>query len=159
MRVQIEVLALHALLDDALGRQDAALAHLQTALALAQPGGLVRVFIDLGAPMARLLNLLVRQDPAAAWAAELLQAFPSPTSFPVRPSPPPPALIEPLTFREQEILALLAQRLSAKEIAQQLVISDRTVKRHAANIYQKLGVHSRQQAVAAAAAHGLLRPS
>jgi len=88
-RFQVEVLALYALLEDTLGRQEAALAHLQTAVALAQPGGLVRVFVDLGAPMARLLSLLVRQDPAAAWAAELLQAFPSPSSLPVRPSPPP----------------------------------------------------------------------
>ncbi|MBE2233020.1 MAG: helix-turn-helix transcriptional regulator [Anaerolinea sp.] len=68
-------------------------------------------------------------------------------------------MIEPLTYREQEVLDLLARRLSAKEIAQQLVISDRTVKRHAANIYQKLGVNSRQQAVTAAAALGLLRSS
>lgn len=156
VRCQIEVLALYALLEDTLGCQEAALAHLQTALALAQPGGLVRVFIDLGAPMARLLNLLVRKDPAAAWSAELLQAFPAPSSLPVRPSPPPLALIEPLTYREQEILALLAQRLSAKEIAQQLVISDRTVKRHTANIYQKLQVNNRQQAVAMAADLGLL---
>ncbi len=65
-------------------------------------------------------------------------------------------MVEPLTVREIEILELLAQRLSAKEIAQHLFISDRTVKRHAANIYQKLGVNGRQQAVVAAKALGLL---
>lgn len=65
-------------------------------------------------------------------------------------------LIEPLTYREQEILDLLALRLSAKEIAQRLVISDRTVKRHTANIYQKLAVHGRQEAVAEAKSLGLL---
>jgi ATP/maltotriose-dependent transcriptional regulator MalT len=54
------------------------------------------------------------------------------------------------------VLGLLAQRLSAKEIARQLVISDRTVKRHTANIYQKLAAHNRQQAVDAAAALGIL---
>ena len=158
-RSQIEVLALYALLDDALGRQEAALAHLEAAVALAQPGGLLRVFIDLGAPMARLLALLVRQGGAASYAAQLLHAFPAPSALPARPSPPTTVLIEPLTYREQEVLDLLARRLSAKEIAQQLVISDRTVKRHAANIYQKLGVNSRQQAVTAAAALGLLRSS
>jgi ATP/maltotriose-dependent transcriptional regulator MalT len=61
-----------------------------------------------------------------------------------------------LTDRELEVLALLARRLSAKEIARRLVISDRTVKRHTANIYQKLGVHSRREAAAQAAALGLL---
>lgn len=88
-----------------------------------------------------------------------MHAFPAPSALPARPSPPTTVLIEPLTYREQEVLDLLARRLSAKEIAQQLVISDRTVKRHAANIYQKLGVNSRQQAVTAAAALGLLRSS
>ena len=66
--------------------------------------------------------------------------------------------IEPLTRREIEILEFLAQRLSAKEIAQRLIISDRTVKRHTANIYQKLGVNSRRDAVAIALALGILPP-
>jgi LuxR family maltose regulon positive regulatory protein len=61
-----------------------------------------------------------------------------------------------LTEREQEVLELLAQRLSAKEIAQHLVISDRTVKRHCANIYLKLGVGTRKEAVATAIAEGIL---
>ena len=65
-------------------------------------------------------------------------------------------MIEPLTRREQEVLELLAQRMTAKEIAQKLVLSDQTVKRHRANIYQKLGVHSRREAIAAAVALGIL---
>jgi LuxR family maltose regulon positive regulatory protein len=73
-------------------------------------------------------------------------------------SPSQAAMIEPLTLREQEILELLAQRLSAKEIAQRLFISDRTVKRHVANIYDKLGVHNRREAVALALALGILSP-
>jgi ATP/maltotriose-dependent transcriptional regulator MalT len=64
--------------------------------------------------------------------------------------------IEPLTHRELEVLALLAQRLSAREIAQRLVISERTVKRHTANVYLKLAVNGRNAAVAAAIALGLL---
>ena len=55
-------------------------------------------------------------------------------------------------------MEFLAQRLSAKEIAQRLIISDRTVKRHTANIYQKLGVNSRRDAVAIALALGILPP-
>ena len=66
------------------------------------------------------------------------------------------AMIEPLSRREQEILELLAQRMTAKEIAQKLVVSDQTVKRHRVNVYQKLGVHTRRDAIAAAVALGIL---
>ena len=65
-------------------------------------------------------------------------------------------LIEPLTERELEVLALLAQRLSHKEIAQALFISPQTVKRHTNNIYQKLQVQRRREAVAKATRLGLL---
>ena len=65
-------------------------------------------------------------------------------------------MVEPLTDRELEVLALLAQRLSAKEIAQELTITERTANRHTANIYQKLAVNNRREAVAAARALGLL---
>ena len=61
-----------------------------------------------------------------------------------------------MTYREQEVLELLAQRLSAKEIAQRLVISDRTAKRHTANIYQKLGVNNRREAITMANTLGIL---
>lgn len=58
--------------------------------------------------------------------------------------------IEPLTRRESEVLELLAQYFTASEIAERLVISENTVKRHRANIYQKLGVNSRREALAVA---------
>lgn len=158
-RGKIEVLALQALLVSALGREQAALVILREAVALAQPGGVVRVFVDLGPSLARLLERLVQQGGAPEHAARLLQAMgasPAVVAVPVGPLPPKESLIEPLTYREQEVLELLAQRLSAKEIAQQLIISDRTVKRHTANIYQKLAVNNRQQAVDAAKALGIL---
>ena len=63
--------------------------------------------------------------------------------------------IDPLSKREQQVLGLLAERLSNKEIADELNISVVTVKRHTANIYDKLGVHSRRKAVAKAAGLGL----
>jgi LuxR family maltose regulon positive regulatory protein len=65
-------------------------------------------------------------------------------------------MIEALTRREQEILGLLAKRMTAKEIAQKLVVSAQTVKRHRVNVYQKLGVHTRRGAIAAAVALGIL---
>jgi len=71
----------------------------------------------------------------------------------------PFTLIEPLTERELEVLGLLAQRLSNKEIAHELSISPMTVKRHTINIYQKLLVQSRREAVATASALGILLPS
>ncbi len=155
-RFTIDALAMQALLLAAEGDEPAALAALQQALNLARPGGLIRAFVDFGAPMARLLTRLARRDGALeGFVRQVLRAFPPPRQSP-RLVPQPAPLIEPLTMREQEVLELLAQRLSAKEIAQRLVISDRTVKRHAANIYQKLGVNSRQEAIAMAHDHRLL---
>lgn len=161
-RFTIDVLALQAWLDDLQGRENAAQAALQQAVALAEADGVVRAFADLGPKMASLLTRLRQQGVAVDFIDRLLQAFPADQALTLdlsRRGPEPAraaVLIEPLTYREQEILELLAQRLSAKEIAQRLIISDRTVKRHTANIYQKLAVHGRQQAVAEAKSLGLL---
>jgi ATP/maltotriose-dependent transcriptional regulator MalT len=65
-------------------------------------------------------------------------------------------MIAPLTRRELQVLELLAQRMTAQEIAQKLVVSDQTVKRHRANVYQKLGVHGRRDAIASAVTLGIL---
>lgn len=62
----------------------------------------------------------------------------------------------PLSTREQHVLALLAQRYTAPEIADQLYLSVRTVERHVSNVYNKLGVNSRRGAVAAATQQGLV---
>ena len=159
----IEVLALEAMLYHAQGNEQGALATLEQALALAQPGGFVRAFVDLGANMAALLGRLAARGVtgiARGYVAQLLRAFAAeranPQPQPVKSLIVQPAMIEPLTPREQEILELLAQRMTAKEIAQKLVVSDQTVKRHRVNIYQKLGVHSRRDAIAAAVALGIL---
>ena len=66
-------------------------------------------------------------------------------------------IIEPLSEREMEVLGLLAERLSDKEIAERLRISPLTVRRHSVNLYQKLHVNSRRQAVARAQALGLIQ--
>lgn len=162
LRLQIEALALHALLYRARGREGEALATLGQAVELAAPRGLLRIFVDSGPEMALLLQRLDRRADDEGFVQRVLQAFSSAnpeSSQAARRQPSPaihPLLVEPLTYREVEVLALLAQRLSAKEIARQLVISDRTVKRHTANIYQKLAVHNRQQAVETAVALGIL---
>ena len=135
-------------------------------MTLAQPGGFVRVFVDLGPNMADLLGRLAAQGVGSPRLRRATLATPSPRSVPAhslsrsyRSQHTPPnaaAMIEPLTRREQQVLELLAQRMTAQEIAQKLVLSDQTVKRHRANIYQKLGVHSRRDAIAAAVALGIL---
>ena len=162
-RFTIEVLALEALLHHAQGNEQGALAALEQAVTLAQPGGFVRVFVDLGPNMAALLGRLAARGVAGItrdYVDQILRAFAaeraSPPPQPVKSLIAQPAMIEPLTRREQEILELLAQRMTAKEIAQKLVVSDQTVKRHRANIYQKLGVHTRRDAIAAAVALGIL---
>ena len=161
-RFLIDVLALEALLHAAEGNEPAALQALEQALILAQPGGFIRAFVDLGPAMAGLLERLPRQALAAEYVDRILRAFVAapPGALPpsqARPLPPHQAnLVEPLSSRELELLELLAQRLSAKEIGQRLVIAEATVKRHIANIYQKLAVNKRSEAVAAAIALGLL---
>jgi LuxR family maltose regulon positive regulatory protein len=70
--------------------------------------------------------------------------------------PAPPTLIEPLTNREFDVLDLLAQRLSSKEIAEKLFISTTTVKKHLQNIYGKLSVSKRREAVEVAMELGII---
>jgi len=161
-RFTIDVLALQALYDDAEGDEPAALQALAQAVTLAQPGGFLRVFVDLGPPMAGLLERLARRSSAAGYIQQILDAFPAVQTTPPPPLPPhhqlgpQTGLVEPLTKRELEVLSLLAQQLSAKEIAGRLMISERTVSRHTANIYQKLAVNKQREAIAAAIALGLL---
>jgi LuxR family maltose regulon positive regulatory protein len=159
-RFTIEVLALEALLYHAQGNRQSALAYLEQAVTLAQPGGLVRVFIDLGPKLADLLGRLADKGVARDYVGQLLRAFAAERTSPRPQTTAPPAaqpgMIEPLTRRELQVLEMLAQRMTAQEIAHKLILSDQTVKRHRANIYQKLGVNSRREAVATAVALGVL---
>jgi LuxR family maltose regulon positive regulatory protein len=152
-RYQIEVLALQAMLQNALGDQQAAFECLSQSIQLAQPGGFIRLYVDLGPKMAPLLGRLREHSFTSDYVDLILAAFPA--SLPASPSPAP-SLIEPLTDRELEILDGLAKRLSNKEIARELFISPGTVKRHTINIYQKLDVSTRREAVDRAADLGIL---
>ncbi len=143
---QIEVQALQALLHDAYGQEETALAALREAIRLAEPGGVVRVFVDLGSRMALLVGKLARAEPSSGFASQLMQAWPT-AHVSSRPASQPD-LRAALTRREQEVMTLLVQRLTAREIAERLVISDKTVNRHTATIYRKLGVNKRQELAA-----------
>ncbi|RPJ24122.1 MAG: hypothetical protein EHM33_18870, partial [Chloroflexi bacterium] len=149
--VQIEALALQALADWKRGERPGAMIHFENALRLAEPEGYVRLFVDLGLPLARLLQEAHVRGILPEYVEVLLEAFSTDLST-VREG----ALPEPLTPREQETLNLIAAGLTNQEIAEQLVVSPETVKKHAASIYNKLGVRSRTQATARARELGLL---
>jgi LuxR family maltose regulon positive regulatory protein len=138
----VEILALHALARQAHGDTGRALASLKRALTLAEPEGYVRTFVDEGAPMAALLRQALARGIVPRYVSRLLAAFGEPAA--AQPLP------EPLTGREFEVLRLIVAGLTNQEIADQLVISVATVKRHITNIYGKLVVSHRTQAVARA---------
>jgi LuxR family maltose regulon positive regulatory protein len=162
----IEMLALQALAQQALGHTEEALATLRRALASAEPEGYVRLFVDEGAPMAGLLRQASARGIAPDYVRKLLETFgaemkdpdegrrtgPAPSSSDVRRS----SLVEPLSRRELQVLRLVAVGLTNREIAHELTIAVTTVKTHLKNIYAKLDVRNRTQAVARARELNLL---
>jgi LuxR family maltose regulon positive regulatory protein len=164
----IEVLTLEALVWAKLEQMDRALLALGKAVQRAIPNGLVGPFVEQGQAMEELLNELGKQPDYAHLVQLLLAAFPkqrprvatiAPVTLPVAPTVTPEdtePLVEPLTAREIDILRLLADRLSNKEIAHELIVSVHTVRNHTANIFGKLQVANRLEAVERARSLGLL---
>lgn len=161
----IEIRALQALARAALGRSGDALMALADTLRLAAPEGYVRTFVDLGAPMAALLATLrderralkAGQTVDSAYLERLCAAFGVERPPPVAALLPGVApLVEPLSERELEVLRLIAAGLANQAIAERLVVGLSTVKKHINNIYAKLGVGSRTQALVRARELGLL---
>jgi LuxR family transcriptional regulator, maltose regulon positive regulatory protein len=167
----IEVRALQALARAAGGEQTAALTALAEALLLAAPEGHVRVFVDEGLLMARLLGRLT----AALRAGEIRPSGEVPPRFldrlarafqpggaqvaprTARDTAAAAGLVEPLSDRELQVLGLLAAGRSNQQIADELVVVLDTAKKHVGHILDKLGAANRTQAVARARALGLLR--
>jgi LuxR family maltose regulon positive regulatory protein len=125
---------------------------------MGEPERQVRVFVEQGVPMAELLQRAAAHGIAPDYVSRLLAAFEAegmesvPAPSPASTSP----LVEPLTPRELEVLHLLGEGCSNRDIAEALVITLNGVKKHTGNIYGKLGVHSRTQAVVRAQELGLL---
>jgi len=133
-----------------------ALAPLERALSLAEPEGYVRVFVDEGPPMARLLQEADSRTIAPDSARRLLAAFPSTGPDGSHPSGARYEGNELLSNREIEVLQHIAAGLTNREIATRLYLSLYTVKAHARSINDKLDAHSRTQAAARARELGIL---
>lgn len=139
----IEILVLQALGHHLYGATGAALVPLERALALAEPEGYVRTFLDAGAGITDLLHVAAQQGMAPDYVRRLLAAggrsHESASSKQV--------LIDPLSKRELDVLRLLGSDLSGPQIARELVVSLHTVRSHTKSIYAKLGVNNRRTAV------------
>jgi LuxR family maltose regulon positive regulatory protein len=166
----IQVRTLQALALDTSGDHAGGLGALAEALALGAPEGWLRVFLDEGPPMAALLRELLagrRQQQVALadavpreYLARLAEAFEQ-AGLPIRPpvgrgGVMVAGLVEPLTARELEVLQLLAAGEPNRAIAEALVVTQETVKKHLSHLFDKLGVANRTQAVARARQLGLL---
>ncbi len=153
LAIEIEALAIRAMAHWSKGNRVEAMKSLERALRLAEPEGYIRLFADLGRPMLRLIQEARARKTMPDYVSRLLQAFDGGLSGKPGVSI---SLTEPLTSREIEILRLLAAGLTNSEIAGHLYISPQTVKKHTGNIYSKLGVRSRTEAVFTASKFDLL---
>jgi LuxR family maltose regulon positive regulatory protein len=156
---ELMALVLLAVAFDAHGERAKAAQRLDEALAVAEPHGFIRIFVDEGVPMARLLREALARGVRPSYVRQLLAVFPFDDAG--RAASPATRvagsrLAEPLSGRELEVLALIARGLTNQEIALRLYLSLHTVKAHARNIYAKLGVSSRTQAIARGRALGYL---
>jgi LuxR family maltose regulon positive regulatory protein len=162
----IEILLTQALAHQAQGYHPQALAALERALALAEPEGYLRIFVDGGESLRLLLldfKLMVRKQshegvhPLLGYVNKILAAFPQAVeAIPQSKSASYKAISEPLSERELEILRLVAQGLTNAEIGQRLYLALSTVKGHNLRIFTKLEVQNRTEAVARARELGLL---
>lgn len=158
-----ETLAVEALVHQALGDETLAIEKVEASLASTEPGGAIRPYLDLGAPMAALLKELPAPGCDSEHVRHILAAFDGESARERAPAARPAARsataarIEPLTNREQDVLELLAERYRDKEIAARLSVSPATVRSHLKVVYQKLDAHDRREAVVRARELGILR--
>jgi LuxR family maltose regulon positive regulatory protein len=155
MGIALQILLVRARVRLVLGDRQASLKDLEQALALGAPQGYQQIFVEEGPAMAALLRMGRADSAHKDTISRLLQAFPAEESAPAsaqtktnqqRIEP----LIEPLTEREKEVLALMAEGLTYREIAERLVVSVNTVRYHVKGVYGKLNVNNRTKAVESA---------
>jgi ATP/maltotriose-dependent transcriptional regulator MalT len=151
----IEILVLQALAHHMQNDILAALVPLARALALAEPEGYLRIFVDEGPPMATLLQAAAKRQLVPDYIRRLLAAFDAAEDR----TPVKQALMEPLSERELDVLRLLGTDLDGPDIARHLMVSPNTMRTHTKNIYSKLGVNNRRAAVRRAEELKLLSPT
>lgn len=156
----IELLILQALAAQSGGDTVQSISKLEQALALAEAGGFIRIFVDEGPPTARLLYEALSRGIRPDYVRRLLAAFPIPKpekAGAAQNQDPEFEWVEPLSDRELEVLQLIAEGLKNREISDRLFLSPNTIKVHNRNIFSKLGVNNRTGAIAQARALGLLK--
>jgi LuxR family maltose regulon positive regulatory protein len=161
--VAIQTLLLRAQLYIAVGEDGASLADVARALELAEPEGFISIFLEEGQPIAQLMTTLLKRGMPGSvkptYIRQILAAFPKTppaVKTPTQTVDPNLSPIEPLTPRELEVLQLIAAGDSNKVIADKLTITLSAVKKHTGNIFYKLNVNSRTQAVLRARQAGIL---
>ncbi len=163
---RLKVLVLQAVALHAHGEKDQAARRLNEALTLAEPGGFIRLFVDEGEPMQLLIldfRFSIEKQARAqdhqlfGYVNKILAAFASTVPLPqAEVSQQKSTLVEPLSQRELEILKLIAQGFSNREIGERLFLALDTVKGHNRRIFDKLQVQRRTEAIARARELGLL---
>ncbi|MEM7346216.1 MAG: LuxR C-terminal-related transcriptional regulator [Chloroflexota bacterium] len=149
----IELLIMKALSLQVEKKRKQALTTLAEALTLAEPAGYIRLFVDEGPPMVELLRDVLKQGVSSTYVGKLQASF-MPTMGESKPSAQ--TLIDPLTDRELEVLKLMATGLANREIAAELVVALGTVAKYSNNIFTKLNVRNRTEAIARAGALEIL---
>lgn len=154
---RLKALVLQAMAHDALGDSNTALQTIGDALTLAAPGGFIRTFVDEGLPMRQLLSVAAAHGIMLGYVEQLLAVLETELQtggdrFPLAAQ----SLFEPLSQRELEILHLIADGLSNREIGERLFLALDTVKGHNRRIFGKLDVQRRTEAIARARELGLL---
>ena len=162
----IRILALQSLIHQARQDEKLSMQLLKRAIDLAEPDGCIQLFVDLGKPMIPLLEAMRELQPHSAFLDQLLRALSDMPDGSVSGQASPRqiqtkeflknGLIDPLSKREMEVIKLIAEGFSNKEIALKLHVSVRTVKYYTTGIYTKLNVSGRVHAVGKARELGLL---
>jgi LuxR family transcriptional regulator, maltose regulon positive regulatory protein len=153
---RLKALVLQVLALQQCGENEKAAQVLSDALAAAEPGGFIRLFVDEGEPIRELISHAAVKSSHLAYARKLLAAFPPPAGEQPSSTAAPSPLVEPLSQRELEVLRLIAEGLSNQEIGERLFLALDTVKGHNRRIFEKLQVQRRTEAVSRARELGLI---